>query len=370
MKVVGKANPSSAQATKKLRKFVRGRSPQEKAAYDTAVQFRRPADVSKALAMHVPAIEASEALGASPHLFADRDFSNPVMTLLPEYSDLKLGAKLLSLRCEIRAKKGDVTGTVQDLQAIEGLAKAAAAEPLLVSQLVSCSLSSIRLDALNVAANALAADPAALRALHTQVAATEIHADTERALHGETYLGTYVAKNLTKEIVEMTSTSPERLLPKFVPIGIVRRAYEARMLDLFAKAARAPKGEKWRILTDARRAAARSAEPTDQIIGDVLPIFEGTDVTVQSTATKVKILGALLAIAEQRAASGVWPTSWAKVPGGAPISPLGGKPLRFKVEGGKLTVYSIGLDGVDETERAPLFPEKSDDLEYEWTAQA
>lgn len=369
MKLVGKADPGAVEATKKLGDFVDNRSPEDKSVYDNAVRFYRPADVTKALAVHVPALEAAETLGANPKLFADRDFSNPVKTLLPEYSDLKMGAKLLSLRCEVRSQKDDLAGAIQDIRAMEGMAKAVATEPLLVSQLVSCSLSSIRLDAINASANAFASNPAALSALRAEADATEIFANTERAIQAEAYIGVYVAENLTKEMVEMTSTSPEHFLPKFIPLGLVRKAYAARMMNLHARAARAPEGEKWRTLSDARRAATKSEEPTDQIIGDILPIFEGTDVTIQSTATKVKILGALLSIAGKRATTGVWPRGWDEVAGGAPLSPLGGKPLRFKVEGDTLTVYSIGLDGLDETETVPLFPEKSDDVEYIWTAR-
>ncbi len=370
MAMVGKADPEAARAARDLGAFIRGRSPEAKATYDRAVQTHDAGTVRETLAQHTPALVAAETVGGRSALFADRDFSNPLETTLPEYSDLKLGAKLLKLRSVVRANEGDFAGALQDIRMLDGLAKAVATEPLLIAQMVSSSLSTTRLDAVNEIAGVFAAQPEKLAQLKTEAESTVIHADAEAAIAGESYFGLFVANHLNRRIAEQSSVSPDRLLPKFMPLGLVRRAFAARLLENFAQAARSKPGERWRTLSAARRAAAKSSEPTDQILGDCLPIFEGVDVTILSSATKAKILDALLEIARLRSATAKWPEQWSDVPGGAPVSPLGGEPLRFKVEGEKLTVYSIGLDGVDETEKAPLFPEKSDDVEYTWIAKS
>lgn len=364
---LGTMNPKAVVAASDLGKNVRSRGREHVQVFETALRTQEPKAVGDVLAVYAPAMDAAFSLGTNPGVLAERDYSDPVNVMLPEYADVKFGAKLLCLRIGWRAAAGDLDGVLADLDALDGLAVSSAAEPILIGQMVAASLSTMRLDAIVRAAGDYNWDPASLRKLRDKVS-TPQRPDADRGLIGESFIGYYIAQNFSRELAQGTSLSPNDYYPTFVPIGLVRRAYSARILELYTQVARAPKGEKWRVLVDARNAAIKSGNRIDQIVENTVPALEGMAVSLLSNKTKTVIADALLRIAEARVRTGVWPKDWEAIPGGVRVSPLGESPLRFKVEGQKLTVYSIGLDGVDDTATAPMFPEKSDDVEYSWTA--
>lgn len=75
-----------------------------------------------------------------PKCWFDRNWSDGYAVLQPELSDMKWGARLLTLRASLSAAEGRVGDAIRDLRLVSKIGSHARQEPLIIAQLVSESI--------------------------------------------------------------------------------------------------------------------------------------------------------------------------------------------------------------------------------------
>lgn len=115
-------------------------------AYGMSIRFaHRPdaqlmAESKRYLARHQDVIETVEAAAKLPKCWFDRDWTDGMAVLLPEFADMKGAARIVMLRACIAAEERRVDDAIRDTRLVRKIAHHARQEPTAIAQLVSESI--------------------------------------------------------------------------------------------------------------------------------------------------------------------------------------------------------------------------------------
>jgi hypothetical protein len=281
---------------------------------------------------------------------------NPYMALLPHLSKAREVAALLEYDALLASANGDPDTAIRAAHAALNVGRSIGDEPTLISQLVRIACDHI---AAQAAFQALAWGKARQGLPELQAAFTA-EADEPWLLHGlrgergsidRTFAGLASGKLTSEDFVVLGLQTPGpldhaafRLYKAFVPED---HAAALRILSEYIAAARLPHHEQAAALA----AVQFPPRPPDDFryLGTNLLLPACAKVGDASLRCRAQLLAAacLIACERFRQARGRWPESLEELPkdllpGGVPLDPYDGKPMRFERHDDGVTVYSIG----------------------------
>lgn len=299
---------------------------------------------------------------AKPKSYIERDYDLGPDLLLPEYAWEKSICKVLGVRSQIQASKGNVDASMADIRRMGRLTQLMESEPILIGMLVEIACESIRLRAVEALAGDWKDNPAALEKLDQTILATLPKTDIKFTLRGEVYMAVALCRNFEKfgglNAVEMTSSGEQRkpVDPRDLdrtgyPKGLMARAFLTRALQFWnAFFATAKDGEDPLALTkrlDQLMKADASHTGLSYRINDILmPVFSQAGIACVRMVALQRCTDAFLKVMAYRAQHRSFPSTLADA-GASLIDPFDGQPLRYRHNTDSCRVYSVGADGDD-----------------------
>jgi hypothetical protein len=188
-----------------------------------------------------PAMAIAKEAAKRPRLDYKRDWDLGVDVLFPELASVKALVHSLCARAQVRAKRGDVTGAVDDFRTSLKLAALTGQEPGLIPTLVLIACERITLDAIHRAASDIKHNQDALVKLQSLLRERTPRPSLEAAIRGDIFMGLATIRNLPRFSKKI------RPLPGIerggVPKDKVRRAYMARHMQLWNMAWKATRSQ-------------------------------------------------------------------------------------------------------------------------------
>jgi hypothetical protein len=276
-------------------------------------------------------------------------------------------ANLLGLSARVRAADGDANGAVEDINAIEALVEGVGSNPGMICMLVGIGIDGLAFQTMQSQANLGrlgARDLGSARvddslSWYRQFQRTMVMEDVYRlgVLAGLAE-GRYSLTDLTPTITGLSSrpTWGEEAIKR--PVNF---AYRLFMLprDVEDNARMSAKFKELAAMQYPQAAAGwkkLEAQDANSMMGVVLQVMipeygRLTTIVAEADARRV-VMSTAVTACRYRTARGQWPGKIDDlVPGYlvvAPVDPFDGKPLRFKSDGDKIVIYSVGPDAVDD----------------------
>ena len=318
-------------------------------------------EASQAIAAIRPALEIAERALTKPKCAFERDWSDPVGTLLPEYADMKQLAKIMASEARLHAKAGRREATLRALTGIRRVSEHADDEPILIATLVSVAIRAIADHTLLEVVEAQpqwAGDPAF-------VALTEATPrDLRAGLPGEVAFAQSVdfgdaqlMRHFTSEGQPQEGEAPMPKLDDFtyrlVDRDALRKGVTARLLRFYTDfyVAADPKHDlptRFKAIRDLEtqlQAQAKKEGLVGKRVELFAPIMAGW---VQSVGREQARTAMMPAILEIVAKMGPRPKFDARPPT-MPIDPWTGMPCLFEATAGEgFRFRSFGANGVDD----------------------
>ncbi len=347
--------------------------------------------VTDLLGRHRSTIAALRQAADRPACRFTRDWTRPSAgMLLPEMTSLRRAARLLSLAARRAAVDGSAAEAMADVVRLRRLARHAAGEPLLISGLVGMAIDATADETLVAILPTLR--PSDLPLLDAEGLLGDPF-DVTRWLLGEQAFGLSMFATLGTgsgpDPAGLLADGSADVAAPAVPTLML--PYRVFLLPSDLAGYRAVMGEELlHCTTDAgdpswpvshRRledVAARIKERPPGIFTELItPALQGFAEAVTRSQARRKVVAALIAATRHRLETGSLPGSLtALVPGqlaAMPQDPFIGtsraekEPLRFVADSDWLTVYSVGVNGVDDggpRDEAEGDEQKTDDVGY------
>lgn len=290
----------------------------------------------------------------------------PLAIQLPHYVLIHPLAKALALRAQLAIAAGDATESIHSIQACLRLVEAAFAEPILISLLVGESMHLPAQEAVWSLLHARVATDAQLAELQGDLARLDHHAAALQAMRGElaaitdTLLSSPDVYGLMMNVDGAPSQGLGGRLRSFVlPTGFIHHS-AANIIDVEYEHLIAP------LKTGSTSTALDAAERAGPILmekrGWMHPHWILASLAVPVTPNILRSVcfnesinrQAIIAIAieRHRLAKGQLPATLADlVPAylkTVPQDPMDNQPMRYRVENGACSLWSVALDGKDE----------------------
>jgi hypothetical protein len=319
-----------------------------------------------------------------PKLDFKRDWDSTVDLSFPEVGNLQRVGKVLVVRAESSAAKGNDEAAIADLEDAYRVAVLTAQEPMLISMLKSIS---IEKEALAAAERCLVysrGDQRRIACYQRWLSQPRRLPDARYALKGEIYLSLSFARNFDRyedaswkapfqQLDILTSESPST--PKSsdfrregFPSQTVARAYMARHNQLWTELFISTHGltanhDSINRTWDAIDERAMKSKGMSYGLSPLLfPKFaQALKSPTLLLAARAKARGLAEAMCVY-ARSGQWPTTV------SPTDPFTGKPLLVRRNGKGIRVYSVGKDGKDNGGASQDEPRSGGTQEYDEVA--
>jgi hypothetical protein len=314
------------------------------------------------------AVEAFLAKYAAPmaaaHKAAERggaarypvDFSQGWDVLLRRGQQARALTRMLVLEAQVRAHRGDWPGAVRSIRDMHRLAESLKLEPCLVSQLVRYAIDGIARGTLQDFMQSEDCSVDDLASLQQVFQSIDYSEGLERAMLGERAMGVSLFQD-TASLRELFPAAPAAL------VNLVPRGDDLALLVEFmsrhVEAARVDGPERLREF-DAVDDDIQSTLGNLGPVGKVRYMFSALTLPAVSMTATVEARGT----AGNRAAAAViaaerFRKKHGRLPKGleelvpeflpeVPVDPFTGEPMKVTIEDDKLTVYSVGENGVDE----------------------
>jgi hypothetical protein len=301
--------------------------------------------------------------GKKPACYFDRDYGRPSISMpLPELQDLRTVARLLALDARVKAADHDLRGALGDCRALLSMSEYVASDPLLIAMLVSAAIQDMAAETLEAVLNS--SSPIAEDLAGFDVGDTLSYQRVFlRTLRMEEAFGQRVFYDVATgrlslgelQAVQAVGQQPgPALTAAFAPVyrlfflgedleshrGIVARWQQLAALPYYQSK---PSWDGWE--------AAMKAQPTGLVTWDLVPAVSRCAETAARADAQHDVLRLAVAVCRFRASHNRFPSNPSElVPdfiAAVPQDPFDGKPLRMKKAEGKLVVYSIGPDAID-----------------------
>lgn len=309
----------------------------------------------KYLAKHAALMEQIDRAAATPGLCRYlEDFSGGYQTLLPHVQWMSLVTRLVALRAHVRAHQGDASGAMSDVLTILRAAETLGREPVMVTQQSRLARLQFGVDVVENLLPATPWDDQQLAAIEEALLAIDVRPGLALAVEGERVNGLLAFDDAT--------TAGAGKTPGIVYKALIRDdqvAYLRSMRELL-EAVQIDWPHPLQLTEDYR------AESIDKLSVPA-PLGRGTWAVPSGVSGPLRSLIERAAITTARlraAATGVaalrfhqtegrWPHTleelapkWIAV---VPKDPFTGKPLKMLADDEGLVVYSVGLDGKDDS---------------------
>lgn len=310
-----------------------------------------------------PAIEAAHAAAKLPgECRYPIQFEKAIEALLPHISELRRLARMLSLDVHVKIERGDAAGALESLEAAVAAGESLRHQPTLVEQLVRIAIFGIAIRDTELLLNQATLSDDQLAALSARCAMIDARPGMTTGLLGERGMGYQ-----TFHHVELLSDNGGLLRPSN---GRLTRPndcllYLEYMNDWIA-ASREPfpaSLKQAHAIDDELKRRVGSATIVDKLNYTVtFLMLPATGVAFEASArlhAQRELLLVAIAAERFRQQTGTWPMQLADLTPThlptVPADPYDGKPLRMKIAGDELVLYSVGKNGVEdggqETER-------------------
>lgn len=274
-------------------------------------------------------------------------------------------ARLLQFDVLRLADAGDIDTALASCRAIVNAGRSLSDEPFLMSQLIRIAVVSVAAGAVEQALGQGEASDAALAELQALLLLEEQTNDLLAAYRGERSMVHDLFMRLIDGRMPMQKLFGEYGLKDVLGnnwrdylfgygLSDVRRDYPVaiELMNRFVDAARLPAHEQAAALSaiDAELVGMAKRRP---LVTGLLPTPGMAGEAHRRKRASVASLRVLLGIERTRLAHGRWPARLSEIPasllpGGLPLDPIDGAPIRFRRATDGVTVYSIGRDGRDD----------------------
>jgi len=281
-------------------------------------------------------------------------------------------ARMLVLEAQVRAHRGDWPGAIRSIRNIHRLAGSLARAPCLLSQCLRYGIDSVARDTLQDLLETEHVPAEELAPLQELLQSIDYAEGLERALIGERAMGV----SLLQEPELMGEEAPTGLM-RLIPRGDDVAMYVDLMNGAIA-GARQKADEKLQFVRDMNeeiKNVLESPGPIERLRYTLTPLLfvpAGAVASSEARATAANRAAAAVIAAERfRLEHGRLPKDLEElVPeflAEVPADPFTGEPMKMKIEGDKMTVYSVGENQIDEQgqgDRLTGGPGDSDDVAF------
>ncbi|MBC7856156.1 MAG: hypothetical protein IAF94_22220 [Pirellulaceae bacterium] len=306
------------------------------------------------------------------------DFTPGVATLLPETQRTREGSRALSLQFHVHRHKGELAEAVNCIISKIALADALEQEPLLISQLVRIAILNVSIAEVQQLLREAQVPDADLRRLQAQLRKIDSKVGLKNALVGE------------RAIAYTTCLDPEQMaqlhgpnqgladeLAKRQPKRILDAA---KMLELNLQIAEGADDSLFKALQQARAGENEIRTIAGSLMGKLTymytlmlsPAYSSAINAFARNAAERDSADAAIAAELYRRQHGKWPAKLDElVPEflpAVPIDPFTNLPLVMKANAESYKVYSVGLDGVDNSGNLASDQKPGTDIGFEMPA--
>ncbi|MCY3021579.1 MAG: hypothetical protein NTW87_21400, partial [Planctomycetota bacterium] len=318
------------------------------------------ADLREFLTRQQPTTALLKRAAAMPGCYFERGYAQLSLdTQLPELASMRECARLLAAEARCKAADGQVRAALENVAAIRGMSRHVAAEPILISGLVSVAIDEIALRTLQgilTTTTPTVADLAVVPADET----VSFQRVLRRCLNGEEAFGLSAFAMLSSDTPTQELSREVGADPRFFGpvLGAPWRVF--LLPDDLEGYRRQMKTLRDMAQVGFKDALARSKKLEDEnairragiLSAFVLPALSRCYIAFARAEARHRLAEAALATAAYRAKTGQFP---AKLEGlvpdylaEVPLDPYDEQPLRFRPTASAVTVYSIGEDLVDD----------------------
>ena len=288
------------------------------------------------------------------------DLSKGLVAFMPDFENIRHGARLLKLEAILDAENGKPEQAADSITSAFGLARSLSKEPVLVSQLVRIACQALALSTLEHAVNRTEFTDEQLVDLSQTLVNAEDPCAMTRAFIGERCEGLSIFKMPAAKILpvlDMASNRPHPLgalaitLYRFAGLADMDAIIYLDLMNDYIKAIQLPPQQR----QEAADAVDSRFDKTSRIhvlLHVIMPALSRCTTIDVRFAAQFRTAHAGLAIERYRLAAGELPESLADlIPtylDAVPKDPFDGKELRYKKLETGFVVYSIGKDGNDD----------------------
>lgn len=316
----------------------------------------------KALRVYDKALAYVTQAAERPRCDFGRDYGLGPNLELPEYAHQKRLAKLLALRAEGASERGDWRAALADLRRVQAVARHTGDEPILIGMLVQIACEAIGHASLRRMLPRHGDNPEFLAAARAHVRDLGPLPEMQHALGGEVVMGRIAIPMIEgRNAFDFSSHGgpqkpfwPERAFFQSRP---VQGAFETKLIQAWRTIYRDLPADRqdWQGAAQAM-AKADVAVQADRSFANLanqvlFPVFSEAPKAIGRLQAERRLSEAALRVLEIRRAGGKLPTALPKDLGPAGIDPFDKKPLRYRWNGDRFTIYSVGSDGKDDNGR-------------------
>ncbi len=282
------------------------------------------------------------------------DFTQGTGMLLPHADRLRQAARLLNLDARVQARQGNARGAAQSLHAMFALAQSLEREPIIVSQLVRAACAGMGITALADLLPHIEFAPEDLTRLQADLEAIDYRAELQRALLGERVIGVGAFENAMVSGVAASAASVTRRDDLALYLDCMQR-YNAAARTSW-KQAKVERDATERMVDDLMQNSL-AGHSRYSLTKMVLPAIDSAFEAAFRSEARSRAAAVAIAVERRRLHHGRLPETLSQlVPdflARVPADPFDDQPLRYRVEDEGYTIYSVGIDGVDDqgTER-------------------
>ena len=315
------------------------------------------------VAHYAPELVLAKEAAQLPRADFHKDWDLGPEILFPETMSLRSLERLLSVRAVMEARRGEVAASNSDLKDAWALSRLAGQEPILISLLVQVSSRATILSAAEQAVSAYRSQPPALSLLKTLLAKMTDEVNFERAVRGEAYMGLVVLRNgpiFRSRLMHNSDTDskipvldPRTLRRSGSPTGIIERFTGGKLLKSYVQLdsiARKDAGNSTQLDADLQafdQELAKDNSLTAYYRNILLPVYSHIGQVISEDKARRVTMMALVGAMLKHAQTGRYPARISDI-SGTWIDPFDGKPLRLKVKGESIRIYSVGPNMKDD----------------------
>ncbi|MHB8635539.1 MAG: hypothetical protein ACYC96_03590 [Fimbriimonadaceae bacterium] len=283
--------------------------------------------------------------------------------VFPELPLAKNAVKLLAMRAVLEARAGNVAASNGDLGDAWALGRLVGQEPVLLGVLVQVAMRAFVLSGVEEVVAAYRSRPGALAALKGQLATMTDGLDFRRSVRGEAYMGLAILRNeaIFRSRIASESTpdtpstpiDPRQLQRTGSPGGLFARVMGGKLINSYvrlADIAHQDVGNPMRLdsdLAEFDKEVTSDRSFTGSFRSILAPAFAGVGQVIVSDQARLVTTSALVDALLLHARTGRYPATMAELPGES-LDPFDGKPLRIKVRGDSIRIYSVGPNERDD----------------------
>jgi len=285
------------------------------------------------------------------------DLSKGFEALMPDLSNIRVGAFLLKLEAILHAENGKPEEVVDSITSTFGLARSLSKEPILVSQLVRIACQALAVSTIEHTVNRTEFTDELLVELSQTLINAEDASGMSRALIGERCAGLSIFKAPSPQILQLVNGGSSPLavvaiaLFKFAGLADMDAAIYLDIMNDYIEALKLPPEQR----QEAASAVDSKFDETSRIhvlLHIIMPALSRVTTIDVRIAAQLRTAQTGLAVQRYRLAAGKLPDTLAElIPtylDAVPKDPFDGKDLRYKKLETGFVVYSIGEDGNDD----------------------